>query len=346
MDHQTHKVVPFIVTLACLIIILAGLKLASSIITPLLLAMFIAIICAPVIAFMMRHKIPQLFAVGVLLGIIFAIFTIFASFIANAVNEFNASLPQYRILLTEKIDMFANLMEKRHLTSILPQEKLIEIFDPNTAINFIRNLLSQVSGAISSIFILFLIVVFMLLEIPSIQKKLDYLVSDQQEYAQKQVKEDVYKVVNGIIQYLSIKTFTSLLTGILVYFTLSILDVQYAILWGVFTFLLNYIPNIGSIIAAIPPILQALLLNSLLDASLLAIAFIIINTVIGNFLEPKLMGKQLGLSTLIVFLSLIFWGWLLGPVGMFLSVPLTMATKIALGANEKTKKLAYLLGNE
>lgn len=126
---------------------------------------------------------------------------------------------------------------------------------------------------------------------------------------------------------------------------LKILGVQYAILWATCAFLFNFIPNIGSVLAAIPVIIQALILNGFSIGLIVTIGYIVINMLLGNFIEPKLMGKRLGLSTLVVFISLIFWGWLLGLTGMFLSVPLTMTTKIILEANPSTAKLAYLLGN-
>ena len=123
------------------------------------------------------------------------------------------------------------------------------------------------------------------------------------------------------------------------------MGVQYAVLWATLSFLFNYIPNIGSIVAAIPIILQALLLNGFSTGFGVSLGVISINMVIGNIVEPRLMGKTLGLSTLIVFLSLLFWGWLLGTVGMLLSVPLTMAIKIALESNPKTMRYAALLGD-
>ena len=121
--------------------------------------------------------------------------------------------------------------------------------------------------------------------------------------------------------------------------------VQYAILWATLSFLLNYIPNIGSIIAAVPIIVQALLLNGFIVGLGVLVGVVVINVGIGSALEPRLMGKKLGLSTLVVFLSLLFWGWLLGTVGMLLSVPLTMALKIALEASPTTAKYAALLSD-
>ena len=117
-------------------------------------------------------------------------------------------------------------------------------------------------------------------------------------------------------------------------------------LWGTLAFLLNYVPNIGSIIAAIPALLLALVQLGPGAVLWSAIGYLVVNNLVGNVIEPRFMGRGLGLSTLVVFLSLVFWGWVLGPVGMFLSVPLTMTLKIALDSSEETRWIAILLGPE
>jgi len=154
------------------------------------------------------------------------------------------------------------------------------------------------------------------------------------------------KIINSIRNYLSIKTMTSLLTGILVWVSLAIIGVDYAIIWALIAFLFNYIPNIGSIIAALPAVLFALVQLGFGGIIWTTLVFVVVNLVVGNVIEPKMMGKGMGLSTFVVFASLIFWGFLLGTVGMFLSVPLTMSIKIVLEQNENTRWVAVFLGTD
>ena len=156
----------------------------------------------------------------------------------------------------------------------------------------------------------------------------------------------VNHVLNKIRHYLAIKAITSLITGGLVSTILVLIGVDYPFLWGVLAFLLNFIPSIGSLIAAIPALLLALVQLGFGAFAWTALGYFIINNVIGNFVEPKLMGKMLGLSTFVTFASLIGWGFIFGPIGMFLSVPLTMTIKIALDTSEKTRWLGVLLGPE
>ena len=145
-------------------------------------------------------------------------------------------------------------------------------------------------------------------------------------------------------KYLTIKTITSILTGTIIYISLSIIDLDHAIMWALIAFFLNYIPSIGSIIASIPAIIIALIQYNIYYAVLVAGIYMVVNITLGSIIEPKYLGKELGLSTLVIFLSLLFWGWLLGPVGMLLSVPLTMILKIRLESYDDTKWIAVLLG--
>ena len=121
-------------------------------------------------------------------------------------------------------------------------------------------------------------------------------------------------------------------------------NVDYPLLWALIAFLFNYIPNIGSILAALPALLLVSVTHTFVDLTSILLGYIVINILIGNIIEPKYMGKKLDLSSLIVFVSLIFWGWVLGPVGMLLSIPLTMIVKIAAENNNKTKWISTLLG--
>jgi predicted PurR-regulated permease PerM len=145
---------------------------------------------------------------------------------------------------------------------------------------------------------------------------------------------------------MAIKTSISLATGILVGSLLSVVGLDYFLLWGLLAFLLNYIPTIGSFIAAVPAILLAIVQLGFGDAMVIAAGYLVINTLMGNIIEPRFMGKGLGLSTLVVFFSLIFWGFILGPVGMLLSVPLTMTIKFAAEGSEDTRWISILLGSE
>nr|MBL0721370.1 AI-2E family transporter [Sulfurovaceae bacterium] len=135
--------------------------------------------------------------------------------------------------------------------------------------------------------------------------------------------------INDVNIYFLTKTVTSLATGFLVFIMLLFFELDYALLFGFLAFILNYIPSIGSLIAAIPALFIAITQLTIIETSSIAFGYIVINNLIGNFIEPKILGRGLGLSTLVVFLSMIFWGWILGSIGMFLAIPLTIVVKMA-----------------
>jgi predicted PurR-regulated permease PerM len=155
---------------------------------------------------------------------------------------------------------------------------------------------------------------------------------------------DFNRFAASLQHYLVIKTWMSLATGAGAALWVAVLGVDFAVLWGLLAFLLNYVPNIGSVLAAVPPVLLALLQHSVQRALLVAVGYVVLNIVFGSVLETRLMGRGVGLSTLVVFLSLVFWGWVLGPVGLLLSIPLTMAAKILLETDDDTRWAAILLG--
>jgi predicted PurR-regulated permease PerM len=144
--------------------------------------------------------------------------------------------------------------------------------------------------------------------------------------------------------YVFLKAIVSAGTGVLISLLMWALGVDFPLLWGLIAFMFNFVPNIGSVIAAVPAVLLALVQHGVGVAAGVGVGYIAINLVVGNVIEPKLMGEKLGLSTLVVFLSLVFWGWLWGPVGMLLSVPLTVIVKIALEHSDDFRWVAILLG--
>ncbi|NVK23630.1 MAG: AI-2E family transporter [Gammaproteobacteria bacterium] len=324
--------------LACLVVFLAGVKAASAIIVPFLLSLFIAIIANPIVAKMVVWRVPRGVAVLIVLTFLVIIGMSLAGVVGQSFNDFSKSLPVYQEKL---VGEFHWLVSKLALFDIhVSREQFAQYFDPGVAMSMVGNLLSGLGGVMTNLFLIILTVVFMLFEAPDVNKKVHIALRDPAMKLQH-----IDRFLESVNNYLAIKAVVSLVTAICVGILLWILDVDYVLLWAVLAFLFNFIPNIGSIIAAVPAVLLAIVVQSPAVAGLVALGYVVINTVMGNVIEPKFMGRGLGLSTLVVFLSLIFWGWLLGTVGMLLSVPLTMIVKIAMEANEESKWFSVLLGN-
>ncbi|KZN68746.1 AI-2E family transporter [Pseudoalteromonas luteoviolacea] len=327
-----------LVVLASLFIVLAGIKLANDILVPFILAAFIAIICNPLLKFFASYRIPKGAAILIIIAFVGLLGMSLAGLVGQSLNDFSQQLPSYREALQDKFIWLVNIAANYNI--LIDKQQLIALFDPGKMIDVATNMLAGFGGVMANIFLILLTVVFMLFEAPMLSKKVHLALDDPQMKMQQ-----IDRFLNSINSYLAIKTLVSLATGALASLILWILDVDYFALWGVLAFLLNYIPNIGSIIAAVPPVLLALVTHGPVVSGLVAVGYLSINTVMGNIVEPKYMGKGLGLSTLVVFVSLIFWGWLLGTVGMLLSVPLTMVVKIGLENSEDGRWLATMLGS-
>ncbi|MFT5658319.1 MAG: AI-2 transport protein TqsA [Gammaproteobacteria bacterium] len=325
--------------LAFLVVILAGIKAASPIVVPFVLSAFIAVICNPVIGWMTSMRLPKWLAVMLLMAFIVLMGLWLASLVGSSINEFSKQLPFYRDQLVEQ---FSWLFQKLAAANIqISKQQVLEYFDPGMALSMTTNMLSGVGSVMANLFLIILTIVFMLFEADSLPKKL-HLALDDPEMRQQQID----RFLASVNQYMVIKTLVSLVTGLIVGIGLTIIGVDYALLWAVIAFLFNYIPNIGSIISAIPAVMLAFVQIGPAGAGITALLYLGTNTLMGNVVEPRFMGRGLGLSTLVVFLSLIFWGWLLGSVGMLLSVPLTMIVKIALESSSNGSWLAIWLADD
>lgn len=339
LSIKNTGIVKGLITLACLVIIMAGIKTASGILIPFLLSLFIAIMCNPVINKAEQYKIPKGIAIILVIAIFVGVGMSLASLIGNSLTELSALMPEYKAQLSHD---FAGLIDKLADFNIKVSSKiLMQYLDPAAAMGFAADMLSGFGNIMANLFLIIITVVFMLFEAPSIPAKLHLALKDPQMKMQQ-----IDKFLNSVNQYIAIKTYVSIATGCLVSLMLWAIGLDFFLLWGVLAFLFNYIPNIGSIIAAVPAVLLALLQLNPFAAAMIAAGYMLINTVMGNMIEPRYLGRGLGLSTLVVFLSLIFWGWLLGTVGMLLSVPLTMIIKIGLEGSAEAKWFSIMLGDE
>jgi len=324
-----------VLVLAAIIIILGALKLASAIVVPILLAGFIAIIISPVYEWLIAKNIPAAFALLMVIGVMIVVFSLVGVLIGASVQGFSENLPIYEAQLKSQVAFLSDKMQSYGYFD----GELGSLFDPAGLIKYSATVLQGAGSIMTSSFMIVLIIAFMLLESNDFKAKM--LKASGHNSSMNELNE----VFSKIKHYMAIKAIISLVTGLIITFFLLFMGLDYAILWGFIVFLLNFIPNIGSILAAVPAVLLAFVQLGTFGAFEIALVYLLINILIGSIIEPRLMGKGLGISTLVVFLSLIFWGWLLGPVGMLLSIPLTITIKIILYSQEPTRWLAVLMSN-
>jgi predicted PurR-regulated permease PerM len=329
----------FLITAAAFVIVVAGMREAQDILVPFLLSGFIAIIAAPALFFLTERRIPTALALLLVIAVIVAGGVLVGILVGESVDDFSAQLPLYQERLNNQTGVLLKWLAEYGIS--VSEQAASKLVDPGKAMKMAAAGLNTLGSLLTNTFLILLTVIFILLEASSFPTKLKHVMTDPD-----QGLASLDHFLENIKRYMAIKTLTSLATGILIALWLWAVGVDYPLLWGVLAFLLNFVPNIGSFLAAVPALLLALIQLGTGGTLWALLGYVLINNLIGAVIEPRFMGRGLGLSTLVVFLSLVFWGWVLGPVGMFLSVPLTMMVKIGLDSNEQTRWIAVLLGSE
>ena len=403
----------FLLVSTAIIVILAGLKAAQSLVAPFLLAVFFALILTPPLRWLKKKGLSDSIAILVLSTLVFMLGLGIVLVFSNSLNHFAAKLPNYQKKVTagyaaidswinniaDKVHAFGesisplNPMEfgneesphpsplpegegtldnplpegtgmlnnllpegQRTLDSPLPKREgrmlapdnppvrerlsLSNVIQVNTLISSVRTGVNTLLNIATVSMLVLVMLVFMLMEAARMPDKV------REAFGSRDLSSEYFKkIADDTWNYMKIKTIICFLTGTATFLGLWFLGVEYALLWGLLMFFLNYIPSIGQVIASVPPILLALIDGGLISATLVTAWLIFVNTLFGIGVEPRYLEHGLGISSLVVLLSLIFWGWLLGPIGMFLSAPLTMVVKIVLQNDQKTRWLAVLLSN-
>jgi len=335
MQEQHAKIGYTLMVMASIVIILAGIKMAAVIIVPFLLALFLATILSPFYLWLKKMGIHEILALFIIVLLLFLVISSMITLIGNSVQDFSQNVPMYEAKLRTDLRHIFDKLDNWGIH--VPKDDFLAMFHTRSVMQYIAGTLRSFGSLLTNSFMIIMTVIFMLMEISQFTAKL----------AQTNVKglATVTEVSGKIKHYILLKTLTSAATGLIITIILKMLGIHYAVLWGLLAFLLNFIPNIGSILAAIPAVMMALVQFNFTTALIVAGAYLGVNVMIGSILEPRILGKGLGLSTLIVFLSLIFWGWLLGPIGMLLSVPLTVIIKIVLNTQPNTRWIATMLGS-
>ena len=338
-ENNSSRAVRVLISVAAIVIIIAGISLAQSVVVLLLFSFFLALLGTPPVLWLQEKHIPSGFAVLIVMAVMIVILLLISVQLGSSFSGFIDELPLLQSRIREQVLELSAYLRSKGFSGT--QKLLLDYVKPEVLLKLTANLLTGLSSVLSDLVLILLTVTFILLEVSSFPIKLRAVLGDPE-----QVFPHFTKFAYDMKRYMVIKTFMSLASGILIAVWLYILGVDYPILWGFLAFLLNYIPNIGSIVAAIPAVILAIIQLGFGSGVLVAAGYIVINFAEGNVIEPRLMGRKLGLSTLVVFLSLIFWGGLLGFVGAILAIPLTMTLKFAFENSESTKWIAILLGSE
>ncbi|MXY16564.1 MAG: AI-2E family transporter [Acidobacteria bacterium] len=325
----------FLVAGACLVVIVAGLRAAAPLVLPFLVAVFLAVVSVPLIGQLQRWRVPRPLAVlgAVLLAV--AAIGVLALVVGRSVNDFGAAAPRYQARLQALLD--SGLALGGDLGLPIEDWSTLELVPFGSVFDLLGGTLGAITSFASNTFLVLLTVSFILIEAAGFSAKLREAFGEHVQFGQLE------QMMRQVQRYLAIKSAVSAATGVLLGLWVAAFGLDFALLWGLVAFILNFIPTLGSIIAAVPAVLLAIVQFDLARAGLIALGYVGINVIFGNVVEPLLMGRRLGLSALVVFVSLVFWGWVWGPVGMLFSVPLTMSIKIALENTRDFRWVAVML---
>ncbi|MGJ8633726.1 MAG: AI-2E family transporter [Luteolibacter sp.] len=353
-ENGKMKLGKALLTLAALTIFIAGLKAAQGFFIPILIAFFIATVSFPMLDFLRKKKVPRALAVLLTVGIDFiflaALAVLAVTLIGDLQDKWNskyaaevsdqirtgsetlaAKLSEYGVSdAKEKINEAVN-----NNLSNLQNIRFEKIWDVGTGV------LGRLVGFLATSFITLILTVFMLSEARMFGRRLEAI-----SLARGPNLSRMLSATRDIQRFLAIKTMVSVLTGVLAGLLCWAAGLDFFVLWGILAFFFNFIPVVGSIIAGVPPTILALLVAGLPNSVLVAGGYLLINNFLGNFIEPMLVGRRFGISTLVIVASVVFWGWLWGPLGMLLAVPLTMVLKVVLESSDEFRWIGVAISSE
>jgi len=338
-EHQKYlQYIPgvrFWIILVGIIIFLAALKEANTIVNMLLLAMLLTAISLPPLNWMIKKGVNSTVATLTIILSILVLMGLTGLVIGASANNFVEKLPYYQLQF-EKVwlDLSETLVDFGLVED--GYNPLVDI-SPDKILPVAGTFFAGFANAMGESLIVFIFFIFMIFEAKTFSKKVKYISNNRTEQA--------HLTLIRLRKYFAIKTITSLATGISITIALLLLGVDFPVLWGFLAFVLNFIPSIGSFIAGIPAVLLAFVQLGPWGALITAVVYFVLNTIIGNVIEPQLMGRNLGISPLIVFISMIFFGYILGPIGMLIATPLTIVLKIILDSQPITRNLGIMLGD-
>lgn len=341
-----------VVTLACLFVVLTGMKIAANVLVPIVYAFFLAVLSYPMVRWLRRHKVPAGLALGITMLVNLSVLAGLITVGVRLLISFWRDLPHYLRGLERYSNDTAAWLEANGVADA--KMAVSGLFDWNNLIGWAtkQDVMSNLGSLgistfgtlatfLASLIMVIIVMMFILMEAHGTQSRLQAV-----NLSGGPNLTGLMRSADDIQKYLGVKTLISALTGLLAGFWCWFFDLHYPLLWALVAFLFNYIPAVGSTAASIPAIVEALVQHGPGTAIFVAIGYGGINFFLDNFVQPTMLGNRFGISPLVVILSVIFWGWLWGPLGMFLAVPLTMVLKVLLDNNAEFQWISVAMSKK
>ncbi len=338
MDHP--RLLVAFVGILTLMAFGAVLKLTAGFVIPLVVALLLAVVLSPLVDRLSSYRVPRILGIILVILLLLCVFYLIGLFLFSSAQSFVRQFPRYQ---QRMVSLLIDMQNRLNARSGLIGDYLATIQWGRTISGYVVSWSGAFMSFMTSVGIIMVFLFFILLEKP-------YLHPKMQEALQGNVTIRIVRILEHIItqtgRYLTIKLVISIITGVLVGVTYSLIGVDFAVLWAALAFFFNFIPNIGSLVLGLVTVLFSVVqfYPSLDKPILVAVDMLIIQQVMGSFIEPKLQGDSLNLSPVIILFSLLFWGWLWGIVGMFLSVPLMVTIKIICENISYLRPVSVLMG--
>ncbi len=324
---------------ASVIVVVAGMRAFAEPLSAFFLAALIAMLCAPLRNGLMRRGMSQGTSLAVILLLILGIGAALVVFVGVSANQLIRALPRYEAQVQSLEEGVTTQIESLGLSE--QATEAIETFDPTSLFPFVSGILGAVGNSLGNVLLVFLILVYMLLDAPNIPARLRAVLPEDSRWLDKAAL-----FIGSVQRYMILRTVFGVIIAVVQTVVMLIIGVDFAVQWGVLSVITNYIPNIGFVLGVIPPVVVTLLEKGPLMAVVLLVLYSVINNVIESFIAPRFMAEDLGITSLFIFLSLIFWTWVLGASGALLAVPLTLLVKIMLLDGEDDAKGLVALVSE
>ena len=324
MDINVRKWSTPLMDLAAIVVVVAGLRAAAPIVTQLLLIALLVIILSPVYYWLVRKRLPSWAALTLIISALVIGVMSGAVLLANSFRQLAFKLPDYYFMLQNSIAELRLWLAQMEID--IPDDFFDGFLNRQNAGRLATGMFAAAQGLFAQGFIIILVTAFCLCELPNLPKL------RQSRWMSEDLWIRCVHIAADVRHYMGIKTLISLMTGVMIYVGLVLLKIDSPFLLALLVFLLNYVPVIGSIVAAIPAVLMAWATFGMGHAAWVVVLYAVVNQIFGGILDPHLMGKGFGVSPVVILVSMLFWGFVLGPVGMVLSVPLTMGLRVVLSS--------------
>ena len=309
-----------LLAVASIVIIVAGMREIASVLNIFLVALLLAVSISPILIWQIKRGWPKTVSLVATIFIVLVVTAGLSAVLGVAVNNMAEKAPEYQERITVLYQSTLKTLSEKGIK--IDDIQQLDMFSPEKLINFGTGFIENLFSTFGNVFFVLVLMIFILIEIANLTIK-----ADRGEFDEDSWQNRFSYISNDLKKYVSINAVTGLMAALCDLVLLLIIGIDFAVIWAFLSFFFSFIPNIGFFMSLIPPALIALLEFGWIECLAVIVGYVVINLIIDNVIKPKYLGKEFNMSILLVFLSLLFWGWVLGAVGAVLGVPMTMAVK-------------------